>query len=161
VKRPLAFLLGLLACGSLAWVAIPVVVIRPFAAQTAGGLSLAYALRARAASLTLLLLVAGGVVAAVIWGRLLTRRGRALAGLAVAALAGCAWFARQNHFEWMFRPLPRLAFAEAGEAKHVAEGDLVLGVVSGEEARVYPVRALAYHHVVNDVVGGEPIVATY
>jgi hypothetical protein len=161
VKRPLAFLLGLVACGSLAWVAIPVVLIRPFAAQTAGGLALAYALRARAPFLTLLLLAAGGAAAGFLWPRLISRRGRAIAGLAVAALAGCAWFARQNHFEWMFRPLPGPAFAEAGEAKHVADDDLVLGVVSGEEARVYPVRALAYHHVVNDVVGGVPIVATY
>lgn len=46
MKRPLAILLSIVACGSLAWVAIPVVLIRPFVAQTAGGLSLAYALRA-------------------------------------------------------------------------------------------------------------------
>jgi hypothetical protein len=34
-------------------------------------------------------------------------------------------------------------------------------VAAGVEARAYPVRALAYHHVVNDIVAGEPIVATY
>jgi hypothetical protein len=31
----------------------------------------------------------------------------------------------------------------------------------GGESRAYPVRMMAYHHIVNDVVGGVPIVATY
>jgi hypothetical protein len=29
------------------------------------------------------------------------------------------------------------------------------------EARAYPVRSLSYHHIVNDVIGGVPIAATY
>ena len=29
------------------------------------------------------------------------------------------------------------------------------------EAAAYPVRQLAYHHIVQDVVGGVPIVVTY
>jgi len=29
------------------------------------------------------------------------------------------------------------------------------------EAVAYPVRQMAYHHVINDVVGGKPITATY
>ena len=28
-------------------------------------------------------------------------------------------------------------------------------------ARAYPVRALAYHHIVNDTLGGVPLVGTY
>jgi len=161
LKRVLAILLGLLAFGSLTWVAIPVVLIRPVGAQTPAGLEVAYALRARAGPLTLLLLAAGGAAALFLWPRLVSWKGRTLACVAVAALVGCAWLARQNHFEWMFHPLPRLAFVQAGLAKHVADDDLVLGVVSAGEQHAYPVRALAYHHVVNDVVGSEPIVATY
>jgi hypothetical protein len=61
----------------------------------------------------------------------------------------------------MFRPVPAPGFAEAADAPDVADEDLVLGVVLGEDARAYPVRALAYHHLVNDVLAGEPIVATY
>lgn len=141
--------------------AIPVVLIRPFAAQTTRGLEVAYALRSRAGTLTLVLLVAGAAVAAFLWPRLSSWKGRVPACVALAALAGCAWLARQNHFEWMFHPLPHLAFVEAGLAKHVEDEDLVLGVVSAGEGRAYPVRALAYHHVVNDEIGGEPIVATY
>ena len=39
--------------------------------------------------------------------------------------------------------------------------DLVLGVQIGDQARAYPVRAMGYHHLVNDLIAGEPIVATY
>jgi hypothetical protein len=29
------------------------------------------------------------------------------------------------------------------------------------QARAYPIRSMSYHHVVNDEVGGIPVVATY
>ena len=161
MKRFLACLLGLVATASLVWVAVPVFIIRPFTEQTTAGLATSFALRSRSGWLTLVLLAAGGIIAILLWPRIFTWKGRAFAGLAVVALGGCAWLARQNHFEWMFHPIPRVAFAAADEADHVAAGDMVLSVPSGGEAHAYPVLALAYHHVVNDVVGKEPIVATY
>ena len=161
MKRALAATLAGLTLVSLAWVAIPVVLIRPFGPQTARGIALSYDLRARSAPLTLALLVAGCVLAVVLRKRLASWVGLSLVALAVVVLGGCAWLARQNHFEWMFHPLRRPEFVAADKADGVAADDLVLGVASGSEARAYPVRALAYHHVVNDVVAGEPIVATY
>src|SRR5580765_5733686 len=161
MKRALAATLAGLTLVSLAWVAIPVVLIRPFGPQTARGIALSYDLRAWSAPLTLALLVSGCVVVALLWKRLASWVGLSLGALAVVVLGGCAWLARQNHFEWMFHPLARPEFDAADKADGVAADDLVLGVASGSEARAYPVRALAYHHVVNDVVAGEPIVATY
>jgi len=161
MKRALGLLLGLVTAVSLAWVATPVVLIRPFSPQTPGGLALAYAMRLRSAPLTLGLLVLGGVCAILLRPRLVSWKGRVPAGAAVAVLAGCALLSRANHFEWMFRPLPHPELVEADQALDVALDDLVLGVAIGAEASAYPVRALAYHHVVNDVVAGEPIVATY
>jgi hypothetical protein len=38
---------------------------------------------------------------------------------------------------------------------------MVMAVRLGGESRAYPVRAMAYHHVLNDVVAHEPVVATY
>jgi hypothetical protein len=38
---------------------------------------------------------------------------------------------------------------------------MVLAVRSGAQARAYPIRAMAYHHLVNDTLGGVPLVATY
>ena len=72
-----------------------------------------------------------------------------------------AWFARQNHFEWMFHPLPNAAYASIGDAKFVDDADLVLAVERNGEAAAYPIRQLAYHHLVQDVVGRVPIVVTY
>jgi hypothetical protein len=161
VTRALAAALAALTLVGLAWVAIPVVLIRPFSPQTARGIALSYDLRAWSAPLTLVFFVSGCVLAILLRKRLASWVGLSLMAMAVVVLGGCAWLARQNHFEWMFHPLPRPEFVTAGKADAVAADDLVLGVASGSEARAYPVRALAYHHVVNDVVAGEPIVATY
>jgi hypothetical protein len=72
-----------------------------------------------------------------------------------------AWFARQNHFEWMFNPLRQTAYVKVNEADFVQDSDVVLAVKSNNEAAAYPVRLMAYHHLVQDVVGGTPICATY
>ena len=68
---------------------------------------------------------------------------------------------RQNHFEWMFAPLPDARFVRAAEASAVAPDDMVLAVMTGGDAVAYPVGQIAYHHLVEDSVGGVPIVATY
>jgi hypothetical protein len=154
-------LLGLLALAAFAWVAIPIWLIQPFAPQTPGEVSWSYALKSRAPLVTLLFLLAAILVAWAGRRALVSWVGRSLAILALVVLAGLAWLARQNHFEWMFNPLPEVRFAAADAADWVAPQDFVLGVVVRDVARAYPVQALAYHHVVNDVVADEPIVATY
>jgi hypothetical protein len=47
------------------------------------------------------------------------------------------------------------------EPSWLSPEDLVLGVAMGGEARAYPIRILNWHEIVNDVVGGLPIAATY
>jgi len=49
----------------------------------------------------------------------------------------------------------------AAEAGFLSEEDLVLGVVLGGEARAYPIRILDRHEVVNDRLGGEPVLITW
>ncbi len=71
------------------------------------------------------------------------------------------WMARQNHFEWMFNPLPNPAYVKVSEANFVAGTDMVMAVEINGEAVAYPMRQMAYHHIVQDVVGGKPITATY
>lgn len=51
-------------------------------------------------------------------------------------------------------------FVPADKAK-LADGEKVLGVVIGGEARAYPLIDLDAHEVVDDVVGGKPIAATW
>ncbi len=53
------------------------------------------------------------------------------------------------------------ASAPAGRGRYLVGGDRVVGVSIGEDARAYPLRVLAWHEVVNDVVGGVPVAVTY
>jgi hypothetical protein len=43
----------------------------------------------------------------------------------------------------------------------LVDAEVVMGIDVNGTALAYPVRQLAYHHLVNDVVGGTPLVATY
>jgi hypothetical protein len=86
---------------------------------------------------------------------------RAFLVIVFIPLLASTWFARQNHFEWMFNPLANATYAKSSEAGFVADTDIVMTVESNGEAAAYPIRQMAYHHLVQDVVGGTPIVATY
>jgi hypothetical protein len=71
-----------------------------------------------------------------------------------------AVMARINYFEWMFHPVDSAQFEPASASK-LDRGEMILAVRFGAEARAYPIVEMAYHHVLNDVVGGVPIAATY
>ena len=84
----------------------------------------------------------------------------------VVAMARSALVAQVNSgdrvVEWMFNPLANSAYARTSEAgSFVGDDDMLMTVMNGNEAAAYPVRQMAYHHVVQDMVGGLPIVATY
>jgi hypothetical protein len=145
----------------VAFVAVPVGLLHPFRPQTRLEVSLAYEMRRMAPLFTALGLVP---LAGLAFLRCRGRRVRwRLIPIALClALAGAAtWFARQNHFEWMFNPLPEAVFARAPEAAFAGDADMVLAVAAGTDAVAYPVRQMAYHHLVMDDVAGEPVVATY
>ena len=82
--------------------------------------------------------------------------------VALTALLVCASTAlsRINIYELMFHPVDRPQFIPASATK-LDGGEKVLAIRIGGEARAYPIRSISYHHVVNDRVGGVPIVATY
>src|ERR1044072_7849433 len=62
--------------------------------------------------------------------------------------------------EAMFHQPEQLAFAKENES--ILPGDaLVIGVENNGEAKAYPIRYLAYHHQVQDVVGGKKLLITY
>ena len=86
---------------------------------------------------------------------------RAPAVLAFLLLAGTAWASRINFFERMFAPVSEVAFTSAGEAEHVVAEEMVMGIEIGGETKAYPVGMMAYHHVLNDQLGGVPLVVTY
>ena len=57
--------------------------------------------------------------------------------------------------------LSRPAFLTVENAEYLTDKDRVIGVAVGDDARAYPLAILNYHEIVNDVLGGTPIAATY
>lgn len=154
---------GLLLLTALAWamVLVPGVLIRPFVPQTPEGMALSFALRRWSPLLSLLASAAALLLTWRIWRGAPRLLPRAAAFLLTALVAGSAWLARQNYFEWIFAPLPDARFVRAANADFVAPQEMVLAVRIGTDAVAYPVRQLGYHHLVEDAVAQVPIVATY
>ena len=154
-------LLLLIVAAALAFVVVPVYLIWPFRPQTETGLAVGYEVRRLAPWATVALALAALVLVARMWRASRRWWAKALMVLLLAPVGATVWASRQNVYEMGFKPLAAPAYARAGEADHVGDEDMVLAVERGGERVAYPVRLLAYHHLVADAVGGEPVVATY
>jgi uncharacterized protein DUF3179 len=160
-SRRLAWLILLvLVIAVVTIVLTPVFLIMPFKAQTPRIMEVSYVLRRWSPWLTIFasLIILFLTVRLWLGGRWWSR---AILVILLLPVAGVTWLARQNHFEWMFNPLPNPAYAKSAEAAFVNDDDRVMAVSLGGEAVAYPIRIMAYHHLVGDTVGGTPIVATY
>ncbi len=158
-RHALWLALLLLTVASLFLFFIPAFVIRPFAHQSAPGLSLAIAVKRIAPALTLVTLATIALLAWRLWkaSSILLRVSLVLALLLATA---SAVMVRQNYFEWMFNPIAAAGFIPSADA-HLADKEMVMAVRIGQQARAYPIVQMAYHHILNDRVNGEPIVVTY
>ncbi len=63
--------------------------------------------------------------------------------------------------ESLFVPLDNPDFIAADEASFLDADDLVLGLTIAGESRAYPTSMMTYHHIVNDTIGGRPILITF
>ena len=160
-SRLLWAVLVLLVLVSLVFVVAPVWIIQPFKGQTQSGLYSSFFLRRWSPYATVITLIAGGAIVVWVWRNSKRWWRKALLVVAMLPLLAATWFARQNHFEWMFNPLEQPAYAHTNETDFLNDGDIVLAVVNANDAVAYPVRFMAYHHLVHDTIGGKPIVATY
>jgi hypothetical protein len=158
--RRFAFLLlGFLAV-SLFTVVYPIYVIRPFRPQGPRELPAALVVARVRPWVALLSAVAAIAVLARYWRMLPRRWCRVLAAVGTGLVAVLAVLARVNVYELMFHPVDHPAFAAVNEVK-LDKDDKLIVVKIGGSARAYPIRAMGYHHIVNDVVGGTALVATY
>ena len=146
---------------SIAMVAVPVFLIQPFRPQTQRALEISYSLRTLSPLATIIILLAAFALTIWKWTHIHRWWRKALLVIILVLLMVPAWFARQNHFEWMFNPLRSSSYVKVADAGFVRDPDMVLAVKINNEAVAYPVRLMAYHHVVSDTVGGTPICATY
>lgn len=138
---------------------VPAYVIRPFHHQTPGALALALHLRQLAPLGTLAAALLCLLLAALLWETANGAR-KAVLTLTMVLVAFSAVMSRLNYFEWMFHPVKDARF-EAESASKLDNGEMILAIRYGTDARAYPIREMAYHHVVNDVVGGVPVAVTY
>jgi hypothetical protein len=156
-------LLGVLLFLCVAAVFFPLFVLQPFVRQAPMSLSLALLVERWAPWLTLLGFVAGLLFIVRLWRgknrkHAVAKKACLLASAAVLVL--CAWAARINVYERMFRPVGNARFVAATHAGLRPE-DMVMAVSINGDDRAYPVLQMAYHHLLNDVVGGVAIVPTY
>jgi Protein of unknown function (DUF3179) len=161
-SRKVAWLaLVLIAGATLAIVLLPLWIIQPFSPQTQRGLEVSYAMKRWAPVLTLITAAAVLILIVCLWRGSRRWWRKALLMIVLIPVLAATWLARQNHFEWMFNPLANPIYAKTSEAGFVDDSDIVMAVELNQEAAAYPIRLMAYHHLVQDVVGGTPIVATY
>jgi hypothetical protein len=145
---------------SFAFLAYPFYVIRPFRHQGPRELAVALQLLHLRPGVEMLCAVTALLAGILYWRaqpKMLRKLGGAFAVLLVFLFTGVS---RINIFEIMFKPMGRPNFSAATDSK-LDGGEMVMAVHLGGEARAYPIRIVSYHHIVNDVVGGLPIVATY
>lgn len=144
---------------AIASVAIPLYVIRPFVPENPHALAFALGLRPLAPWITLFCAIFLTLLAASTWSR--TRRAvhaGFIGAILISALSLVA--AHVDIFERMFHPNAVPSFAPASDAA-IDPGDMLLAVDISGQARGYPIRYLGYHHIINDIVGGQPIAITY
>jgi hypothetical protein len=137
----------------------PAFIIRPFRYQSPRALFWAMALRQRAPIICLLCAIVSVLLIAMLW-RSSNKWRKAVLSLAAIAVTFSAVMSRLNYFEWMFHPVDSAKFETESSTKLGAE-EMILAVRYGADARAYPIREMAYHHILNDVVGGVPIAVTY
>jgi hypothetical protein len=145
---------------SFAGLAYPIYVIRPFRYQGPRELAAALAILQIRPPIELACAVCalGGLLW--YWWAQPGRSRRIVAASGAFLVCAFAVLSRVNIYELMFHPDAHPLFASVQQAK-IDLDDKVLAVKLGGSARAYPIRSIAYHHIINDVVGQQPIVATY
>ena len=160
-RRKLVWLIFfVLVIAVVAIVLTPVFKIMPFKPQTPRVMEVSYLMRRWSPLLTIVASLIILTLAIALWlrGRWWSR---VILLLLLVPTLGATWLARQNHFEWMFNPLPNPSYVKSADATFVSDTDRVMAVTINNESVAYPIRIMAYHHVVADTVGGRPIAATY
>lgn len=156
-----ATLLTLLTVATAAVLYTPLSIIRPFKSQSEDGIALAYQILRHGSLLALVALALGVLLFILLWRRQPSWRLRVPMALLVLALGGLAFFSRINMFEKMFAPMTEAGFVRVAEADHLTDDDMVMGVEIGSQSKAYPVGIMTYHHILNDELGGVPLVVTY
>ena len=159
-RRRLIFVLLACLAVSLSAVVYPMYVIRPFRTQGARELAAALVVMRWRPAITVISALAALAMLAGYWRSQLRRWPRWLAAAGAGSVCLLAILARVNVYELMFHPDAHPAFAPVSQVK-LDGHEKVIAVKIGGSARASPIRAISYHHIINDVVERVAIVATY
>jgi len=156
------WILVLLTCMAVSVVCVgyPIYVIRPFRAQGAHELTAALVVSRFRPLITVGSAIAALVAAVGYWRVQANKWRRALVVTGAGFVYILAFLARVNVYELMFHPVDHPEFAAVTDVK-LDKDDKLIVVKVGGSARAYPIRTMGYHHIVNDIVGGTALVATY
>jgi len=158
-SRTLWILLTIFGLAGFGSFMFPAFIIRPFTHQSPRGLWWAMAIRQRAPIVSILCAIVCLLLVALLWESS-NRWRKALLSAAMVLVAAAAVMSRLNYFEWMFHPVDSPQF-QAESSSKLDGTEMILAVRYGTDARAYPISQMAYHHILNDVVGGVPIAVTY
>jgi hypothetical protein len=160
-KRGLTLVILAAVVALPALVLVPIAIDQPFGAQTRQSMAWAFAMRSWSPRVTVIVAALVVALGALLWKQTRSVAVKIALVAAVAVSLGTVWFAQQDPFEWMFNPLPGARYVPVRDASFVADSDLVLAVSLQGDAAAYPIRQIAYHHIVNDRIGTTPAVVTY
>jgi hypothetical protein len=138
----------------------PLYIMRPFRSQQEAQLALALRISHWAPAITIAAFGVASVLLALTWRAISSSWLRVLGFVSILVTALGVFVANTNIFERMFHPRGTPDFVSNHEA-HLEADDLIMSVTLGGEAHGYPIRAMGYHHIVNDTIDMVPIVATY
>jgi Protein of unknown function (DUF3179) len=138
---------------TIALILAPLVVALPPVNQTPQMLAFAHVARTLAPIASLLLCALSAIQ---LWR---SRTWRAAALLAVALI--CVPLSRVNLLERVFAPARTAETSAVSSFHDIRDTDMVIGVLIAGQARAYPVRYLAYHHMLNDQLGSTALLPTY
>jgi hypothetical protein len=138
---------------NIALILMPLIVALPPVHQTPAMLAAAHASQALAPIVSLSLAILAAIE---LWSR---RNWKIGAVLAVALILSV--LSRMNLLERVFAPARGVEVAAIGGFHDIRDTDMVIAVVIDGQSRAYPVRYLAYHHMLNDRLGSLALLPTY
>lgn len=154
-------LLGLLVLSSAAMAVAPWWVMDPARPQSAPELQFAYLARTGWSSVLAMMSLGAGALLCLRRWSLGGLPGKLLSVPILILLGLSAFVANTNLLEEILRPLEAVSYIPAREVDFIEPDDELLRVQGSGGERAYPLRLLAFHHIVNTTVGDRPTVVTW
>ncbi len=154
-------LLGLLVLSSAAMAVAPWWVMDPARPQSPTELQFAYLARTGWSSVLAMMALGAGALLCMRRWSLGGLPGKLFSVPILILLGLSAFVANTNLLEEVLRPLEAVSYIPAAEADFIDADDALFEVRNGDATRAYPKRLLAFHHVVNTTIGGDPVLVSW